>query len=198
MRHVNRLASDQKTLKEQTRGNPRGNRGPGPKSESPRTERRGGAVLRGTINRRRRADQGEKGLKNRADARMRKLDLQTVAVTPLVIVGKFPRAKGAVTIAAVAGSGAMAVAEDTVKMVAMMANRGEIVMMSRLGAQFTSVQAAAVAEVEDAKGLGATAGAHTPQKGVHEDHHRQGNTYHRPHRRTSYAKRFARRFEPGA
>lgn len=104
---------------------------------------------------------------------MRKLDLQTVTVTPLVIVGKFPRAKGAVTIAAVAGSGAMAVTEDTVKMVAMMANRGEIMMMRDVGAQLGAKPAAAVAEVEDAKGLGTAAGAHTPQEGVHEDHHRQ-------------------------
>ena len=170
------MVSDQKTLEEQTRGNPRGNRGPGPKSEGPRAERRGGAVLRGTINQRRRADRGEKVLENRAETRMGKLNLQTMAVTPLVIVRNLPRAKGTVTM--------VSVAENTVKMVAVVANRGEIVVMRDVGTQLAAMPAAGVAEVEDAEGLGTAAGAHTPQEGVHEDHHRQWNAYRRPHRKT--------------
>ena len=113
---------------------------------------------------------------------MRKLNLQTVAVTSLVIVGNFPLAKGAAAMVAVTESGATA--GSTVKKVAVMADRGKIVMMGRVGAQLAATPAAAAAEVEDSEGLGTATDAHTPQKGVYEDHRRQRNTYHRPHRRT--------------
>ena len=80
-----------------------------------------------------------------------------MAVAPSVIVRKFPLTKGAAAMMTM-----VTMTENTVKMVAMMSNRGKIMMMGRIGTQLRAKGVAAMTEIKNAEGLGTATGAHTP------------------------------------